>query len=227
MHASGTNGIGFELNRHNTAFSLVFIGIFTASFVFLNAVGFVPDPAARWQDEHGGTPIALASTSGGLVAASGVQPITQGELPIKIVIDAINLTDSVGNPTSADNTVMNQFLKSGAVRYPTSSQLGVNGTVLLFGHSSYLPIVANHAYKTFDGIQNLNAGDEISVYSSDREYRYTVTDVSLVHASDGTVALRSDGQYLTLVTCDSFDDQTQNRWIVEAKLVGIYSLANS
>lgn len=215
-------GIKGELDEHNMAFSLAFIGIFTVAFIFLDAVGFVPDPASHWQNEHGGT--LIASASAGALPAS-VQH--KSEMPLRIVIDSINLDAGVGNPANADNAALNQFLKSGAVRYPTSSGLGVNGTVLLFGHSSYLPIVHNQAYKTFDGIQDLHQGDEISVYSADREYRFSVTAVQLVHASSGMVALHSDGQYLTLVTCDSFDKQTQDRWIVESKLAGVYSRASS
>ncbi|MGH9438279.1 MAG: sortase, partial [Terriglobia bacterium] len=179
-----------QLEERNIAFSIVFLALFTVTFVFLDIVGATPDFTARWNDEHGGTPVANSASSPASASSSG-------ELPLKIVIDSINLTATVGNPTSSDNDTMDQFLKSGAVRYPSSALLGESGTVLLFGHSSYLPIVANHAYKTFDGIQNLKNGDEISVYSSDREYRYQVTGVSRVEASTGSVALPSDGEYLT------------------------------
>jgi sortase (surface protein transpeptidase) len=42
----------------------------------------------------------------------------------------------VVNPSSTDIDVLDQDLTLGAVHYPTSAQLGVNGTVLIFGHSS-------------------------------------------------------------------------------------------
>lgn len=231
MTYGGTRkGIAYEFRERNTAFSLAFIGIFTATFLFLLTINVVPDPTAHWQSEHGGTPIAAAAANvqntGTNPAAASSSAVAMGELPVRIVIDAINLDATIGDPSSTNDAVLNQFLKSGAVRYPTSSTLGVDGTVVLFGHSSYLPVIANQAYKTFDGIQNLHQGDEISVYSSDREYRYQVTSVTKVHASDGTVALKADGQYMTLVTCDSFDKATQDRWIVESTFVGAYSLAS-
>lgn len=229
-------GIGHELEERNTAFSLWFIGIFTVSFVFLYTIDVVPDPTARWENAHGGVAVATAegaeatylpaSRAGNNAENSAAALQTQGQMPVRIVIDEIGLNATVGNPDTTDDAVLNQFLKAGAVRYPTSSILGVNGTVVLFGHSSYLPVVANEAFRTFTDIQKLRKGDSISVYSSDREYRYSVTGVSKVRASDGIVALPSDGQYLTLVTCDSFNKVLTDRWVVESKLVGIYSLAS-
>jgi LPXTG-site transpeptidase (sortase) family protein len=218
-------GMLHEIEEHNIAFSLAFLGIFTATFVFLLAVGATPDPTSKWKDEHGGqqvaqsTPVQSTSTT----AING-----QGELPVRIVIDGINLSASISNPSSTNIEVLDNQLLSGAVRYPTSGLLGVNGTVLLFGHSSYLPIVHNQAYKTFDGIQNLKTGEEISVYSSDREYRYRVAGVRMANAQDNdqnTIALPSDAQHLTLVTCDSFGTKS-DRYIVTADLVGTYSLAS-
>ena len=112
------------------------------------------------------------------------------------------------------------------MRYPTSAKLGEEGTVVLFGHSSYLPIVHNQTFKTFTGIQTLKKGETISVYSDTREYRYAVTGVELADASQDVVELAQRGKYLTLVTCDSFSKKT-SRFIVTAELVGTYLLASN
>ena len=103
---------------------------------------------------------------------------------------------------------------------------GQEGTVLLFGHSSYLPIVHNQSYKAFDGIQNLKTGDIISVFSNNHEYRYSVVGVKLADASQDVIELPQTGKHLTLVTCDSFASKS-NRFVVTADLVGTYTLASN
>jgi LPXTG-site transpeptidase (sortase) family protein len=104
--------------------------------------------------------------------------------------------------------------------------LGVDGTVLLFGHSSYLPVVYHQYYKTFNKIQNLTKGQIISVYSGSLEYRYKVTNVRVADATEDVVELSATGKHLVLVTCDSFESKT-SRFVVTADFVGTYSLASN
>jgi LPXTG-site transpeptidase (sortase) family protein len=99
--------------------------------------------------------------------------------------------------------------------------LGERGNTLLFGHSSYLPIVGNSAYRTFNDIQKLKVDETISVYSQGREYRYRVTSVRFTKAEEATIDLRPGVPTLTLVTCDSFRTKS-DRFVVEAELVGSY-----
>ncbi len=161
--------------------------------------------------------LSLASTA---VIATSSAPILGIEEPLKITIPAINLSASIANPTTTSIEVLDGFLLNGAVRYPTSASLGEIGNVVLFGHSSYLPIVGNQAYKTFDGIQKLVAGDVITVYSTDAVYTYRVRSVSKESAaSDAGIPLAIAGRELTLVTCNSFATKT-DRFIVVADLVG-------
>lgn len=151
-------------------------------------------------------------------------PQGQGEQPVQITIADIKLNVSIANPASTDVDVLDEALLKGAVRYPTSALLGEQGTVLLFGHSSYLPIVRNQAFKAFDDIQKLKPGQSISVYSATHEYRYSVTGVRQVNVEAGAIVeLPEDGQYLTLVTCDSFKGKA-DRFVVTAKLEGVYTL---
>jgi len=204
------HGILHEIEQSHSSFSLAFIGIFTVTFVILAIVGATPDLTFSLDGTHASVPAVAASNT--------------PEQPVRIAIDSIALSASVSNPTSTDNDVLDTYLAKGAVRYASSAELGAQGTVLLFGHSSYLPIVHNQAYKTFDGIQNLQKGDVISVYSATREYRYTVTSVRTANAKEDTVALASSGQHLTLITCDSFGTKS-DRFVVTADLAGTYSLA--
>lgn len=144
---------------------------------------------------------------------------TVSELPLTINIAAINLSATIANPTTTNITVLDTDLLMGAVRYPTSAKLGETGNVVLFGHSSYLPIVLNQAYKTFDGIQKLKAGDVVIVSSSDTAYTYQVRSVTKESANGNlAIPLAAAEKTLTLVTCNSFAEKT-DRFVVVADFV--------
>ena len=200
-------------------FAFTFVAIFVLMYAFFGALDLLPDPL---------TPQAIGGQNG-LVEATpdatrgpfGSQS-AEGELPVRVVANKVGLDVSVSNTDSTDVDTLDSLLLKGAVRYPTSATLGVEGTVLIFGHSSYLPIVHNQNYKAFDGIQNLKAGDTVSVYSGAYEYRYSVTGVRLADATEDVVELPAQGKHLALVTCDSFGTKS-NRWVVTADLMGVYS----
>lgn len=217
-NAQNTHGVYQNIEVNRLRFAAAFFAIFALCYTFLFSVGATPDATNTT-----GSDTAMASTTS--VPASTASAPAQGELPTRITIPAANLDVTVSDPESTDTDVLDNALLKGAVRYPTSALLGEQGTMLLFGHSSYLPIVHNQAYKTFDGIQNLKPGDLISVYSPAREYRFSVTGVKTANANQDSVELANDGQHLTLVTCDSFATKS-DRFIVTADLVGTYSLAN-
>lgn len=192
-------------------FAFTFIALFALTYVFLAMVDMLPEPSSEEA-----------------FAASEEQPVDQqalqiAEEPVRIEAKNIGMKNTVLNPESTDIEVLDEALLKGVVHYPQSAKLGVDGTVLIFGHSSYLPIVHNQNFKAFDGIQNLKAGETISVYSSTTEYRYAVTGVRLADANEDVVELPNDGKYLTLITCDSFGKKTQ-RYVVTAKFEGAYTL---
>lgn len=206
-----------EVGERRGAFALAFIAVFILTFGFLSSVGATPDPIhPQVIDEPAASQRATISTA---------EP-SSPQMPVRIVAKDISLDASVANPVSTDITVLDDALLKGAVRYPTSAQLGVDGTVLLFGHSSYLPIVHNQAYKTFDGIQKLKPGEIIHVYSSDTDYQYSVVGVKVADATQDSIELTPQGKHLTLVTCDSFATKS-NRFIVTADFVGAYSLVSN
>lgn len=140
------------------------------------------------------------------------------ESPVKIAIPKISLSVAVQNPTALSVESLDQELLKGAVRYPTSAKLGEEGNMVLFGHSSYLPVVRNQAFKAFNGIQKLVAGDAIVVYSADRAYTYRVRTMEKESANGGGISLSVTGSVLTLATCDSFGEKT-DRFVVTADFV--------
>jgi len=198
------------------SFLLTFSVLFGVTVLFLAAVDSLPN-----------SPGVSSQRTTGTLAASSTLPDGQGEQPVQITAADIELNVSISNPDSTDLDVLDEALLKGAVRYPTSPLLGEEGSMLLFGHSSYLPIVRNKAFKAFDDIQNLKPGQIISVYSATREYRYAVTGVRSATASAETLIplYTGEGKHLTLVTCDSFKTKS-DRFIVTADLVGVYDLAS-
>jgi sortase A len=146
------------------------------------------------------------------------------EFPVKIEIPAINLSTTVSNPTSTVIKTLDEELLKGAVRYPTSALLGEMGNVVLFGHSSYLPVVINQAYKAFNDIQKLTVGDVVIVYSSGTAYTYAVRTVEKESTNTAGIPLKVDGRVLTLSTCDSFGAKS-DRFVVTADFVESHSIS--
>lgn len=199
-------------------FVATFLFMFVLSVIFLAAVDALPEPIGGINN----APAEFEEVPAFTVRSDAVAP-QGGELPTRVVAKSIDMDVSVLNTQSATIAALDADLLKGAVRYPTSGMLGVDGTVLLLGHSSYLPIVRNQNYKAFNGIQNLKEGEVISAYSAGHEYRYTVTNVRLANATEDTVELRSDSQYLTLVTCNTFAAKTA-RYVVTAKLSSVSAI---
>src|SRR3989344_5115094 len=193
------------------SFCWLFAAIFLGSVAALARLDLLP--------EAPDIPIvALIANQPDAMAASALAPIVS-ELPTTIEIPDISLAAVIVNPKTTDIPSLDEELLKGAVRYPTSAKLGEGGNVVLFGHSSYLPVVKNQAYKTFNEIQKLVVGDSITVYSSDTAYTYRVRSVVKEVANGNTaVPLSVAGKILTLVTCNSFGAR-EDRFVVTAELV--------
>jgi LPXTG-site transpeptidase (sortase) family protein len=220
------------------SFLAAFVLVFVLTLRICMITGFIPNPVNfEVPTLHGFTPSGapqLPIQTSPLTASVGANDAAEvaahpapsdgslnmsGELPTKISIPAIGLSATISNPATTNIEKLDQNLLSGAVRYPTSATLGQNGNVVLFGHSSYLPVVINQAFKTFDGIQKLKAGDEITVQSDAHAYTYAVTGVQKENvASDQGIPLATHDATLTLATCNSFGQKT-DRFVVTAKLV--------
>lgn len=185
-----------------------FLAVFTCVFFFSVAL-------LGWLDLLPQlSPVPEAAT-----ATDAPSQVAVAELPVKIEISSIEISTDIVNPTSLDIAALDKELLKGAVRYPVSARLGETGNVVVFGHSSYLPVVHNKAYKTFNGIQKLVIGDTITVYSSTTAYTYRVRSVSKETAdANSAIQLASAGKALTLVTCDSFGAKT-DRFVVVADFV--------
>ena len=199
-----------RMGKQFIMFGLTFVALFALTYAFMAAVDALPEPITQ-------------NTNMGTSDVPRTSDVQVAELPVRVAAKSIGLDNTVLNPESTGVAELDAALLKGTVRYPTSALLGVDGTTLIFGHSSYLPIVRNKNYKAFNGIQKLKAGDTVSVYSSTREYRYVVVGVRLANADEDVVELPSNGKYLALLTCDSFGTKS-DRFVVTADFVGAYEL---
>lgn len=213
--------------RKRVSYAVAFLMVFFVTFSVLYQLDLDPEPV---RDQNvAAIDLRPEVTLAGVVASAGatvietaatasVETVEAGELPMRIVIPDAGVDVKVGNPARTDIKTLDFALLSGAVRYPTSAKLGEEGNVVIFGHSSYLPVVRNENFKAFNGIQNLSAGDSIIVTSKGTTYRYAVESVREVKASEGVIPLTVSGKKLTLATCNSFGTP-QDRFVVTATLV--------
>ncbi len=200
------------------------IVVFFLSLSTADSIGFVPyyidgsEPSAQ-------TSVSLSNLPqlGEESAADPAVSEAPGILPTRIRIPAIDLDLPIQNPETRDVATLDTLLQKGPARFVDSAKLGEKGNVLIFGHSSHLPIVHNQMYKAFNSIPDLKAGDTITVEGGGKEFSYRVIDVKSVDATDTQIDLSKSGNRLTIVTCDTLTSKSA-RFVAEAELVGSYDL---
>lgn len=204
-----------KLYARKWAFLIVFTLVYFLSLVTLDVFGYAP-----WS---GNISIVgnsnIVQNNGGSVSV----PEGEGELPTRIEIPKIGIRASVSNPTTTNVSALDTALLSGAVHYPGSAVPGEEGNVLIFGHSSRLPVVHNQAFKAFNDIQKLEEGDPIFVIGNDKVYIYAVEGIKEANTASDAVPLEVEGAKLTLATCNNFGSK-EDRFILTATLVKIEAL---
>lgn len=216
-----------QIWRKKVLFLVTFFIVFTCSYIILVAIDLLPEPPAEEvAEEEVATALEADKEGRGVLTEvfqsdEGVETDEVEDasnivvLPTKIVIEKLGKTVNVSNPTSRSIADLDEALLSGVVRHPDSATLSQEGNVFILGHSSYLPKVFNKNFQAFNGIQNLEWGDTIEVYSEDKVFEYRVEKVYRARAQDVTVPIAGTGKILTLATCNSFGT-TDDRYIVEA-----------
>jgi LPXTG-site transpeptidase (sortase) family protein len=192
-------------------FTLVTAGIFMVLTLTLLAIDVYPEPVRSVPTTQ--TPV-ISPTQDEVPVVVAVETAT----PTRIVIESIGVDTTITSPESADVGVLDRALQSGAVRYPGSGLLGQSANMLIFGHSSYLPVVHNKAYQAFNELGKVTQGERITVYSDAHQYTYEVTSVRMAKAEDVSVDFTSRVPTLTLATCNTFGAK-EDRWVVIATLI--------
>jgi LPXTG-site transpeptidase (sortase) family protein len=195
-------------------FLALFTSIYFVSLTVLGLLGLAP-----WSGEP--APFTPPANEG-----SNPLAVSEGESPVRIEIPSLGLRTTVSNPTSSSIATLDAELIKGAVRYPGSGIPGEEGNVVIFGHSSHLPVVHNQAYRAFNDIQNLKAGDVIYVIGDAHAYVYAVESVEEATTESDAIPLKVEGAKLTLATCNNFGTK-EDRFIVVANLVNVDTLTES
>lgn len=196
--------------------------VFFSTLSAADSIGFVP----YYID--GSTPLDTSSADAPQPDSLALSSLPElGEvvaavvLPTRIKISAIDLDLQVQNIESRDLEVLDAALKKGPIRYVDSARLGEKGNVLIFGHSSRLPVIKNQMYKAFNRVPELKAGDTITIEGEGKSYLYTVTSLRTADAEEAIIDLSpTQGTKLTLVTCDTLTSKSA-RYILEAQFVGV------
>lgn len=199
--------ISSRKNPPKRVFLSAVLVIFFLSLSAADSVGFVPSYIDGTDSK-----IALSN-----LPQLGAENDT-GILPDHLVIPSISLDLPIQNPATKDTELLDAALQKGPVRYVDSAKLGEKGNMLVFAHSSHLPIVHNQMYRAFNRISELKKDDLIIVSGGEKEYTYRVTNVRITDANEEVIDLgKSQGTRLTLSTCDTFGKKSA-RWVVEAEL---------
>jgi len=201
--------------KGRTGFMIHTASVFCILAAFLYVVDFVP------------VPVSIVAVDAQTIAASApsildvpveLPTVVEEVIPMRVVIDSIGLDANITAPASDSIDVLDRALLTGAVQYPGSANLSEVGNMLLFGHSSYLPIVKNKAYQAFNDLGKVTPGDIVTVYSETHVHQYKVKQVRLVRAENAQVAFDTDVPMLTLATCNTFGAK-QDRWVVTAEWI--------
>lgn len=89
------------------------------------------------------------------------------------------------------------------VNYIGTSFPPQKGNAVIFGHSTLPQLFDKDSYKTiFTYLYQLSPGDEITVISDNKQYKYKVENIIVVDPDNTTVLEQNyDDSFLTLVTC--------------------------
>jgi LPXTG-site transpeptidase (sortase) family protein len=229
--------LGVNNSRHTetkkppfTVFLAATIVIFFLSLSSADSIDLVPNyidgSSASAADSQS---VALSSLpqlglSGQGETAATDATTTVGFEPERLIIPAIGLDLAVQNPSTRDIDTLDALLQNGPARYVDSAKLGEAGNMIIFAHSSHLPIVHNKMFQAFNKIPDLKAGDSITLTAGGTAYMYSVVSVTKADVSDTSIDMSaSKGTRLTLVTCDTLTGKSA-RYVLEADFVGTYTL---
>ncbi len=120
-----------------------------------------------------------------------------------IEIPGIGIVAPVVIGESTDLAMLEKNLNQGTVIYPGSVLPGENGQTIILGHSAP-PNWPRIKYDwVFSEINNLNFGDQVTLYSNNRQYTYRVIQKDIVKAGGDIPVntLTGKNNILVLVSC--------------------------
>jgi sortase A len=140
-------------------------------------------------------------------AAEPAPPADPAGTVAVLEVDKINLRLPVLRGTSTAN------LRVAAGLLEDTAEIGAPGNTVLTAHRSHT------RGRLFNRLDELAAGDVVTVTTREKTYRYTVTGSLIVEPDDMSVTVGGEEEYrLTLITCHPVYDPT-HRLVVQAEMV--------
>lgn len=215
MNERNTTTIRYAERNTRTPFLYAFGIVFSLFTGILFSFDAVPETRVHAEPTLT-TPVAPVAE---VAPLAPIKIVREVPIPTRIRIDTIGVDASIVTPQSTSIEVLDRALLSGAVHYPGSALSGESGNMLIFGHSSYLPVVKNKAFQAFNELGKLKRGAVVDVFSETHHYTYVVDTVTLTLAENAVVPLTASEPTLTLATCNTFGAK-QERWVITAHLTG-------
>ena len=200
-------------HRTPISFATTVALVFVALILMLVSIDFVPER----RDSVDVPSIVFAQDT--VMEPVEVDEGPRSTIPVRITVGSVRIDTPVVTPESVEVEVLDRALLTGAVHYPQSALAGETGTMLLFGHSSYLPVVQNRAFQAFNELGKVKPGAEIVVHTETHTFTYTVKQVKLARAEEVTVRFEAEVPTLVLATCNTFGAK-EERWVATALLTG-------
>lgn len=100
----------------------------------------------------------------------------QTNQPDSIFISKINITAPLVFPDESEGPDFKQALEKGVIVHPSSSSINGTGIVMVLGHSAPVGWPKIKYDWVFSDLNNLTAGDRVSVFYQGCQYNYQVSD---------------------------------------------------
>ena len=211
-----------------TVYLAASVVIFFLTLSAADSIGFVPcqldDTCTTTAVADPGLPLTDISQNSDAPTNFDTTKADEGTLPTQIRIAAIGLDLPVQNPSTTDLAALDTLLQNGPARHAQTGKPGGEQNIVIFGHSSHLPIIHNQMFKAFNRVPELKAGDSVELDGEDgKTYQYSVISVEKEDANNDTENfLANPSKQLIIVTCDTLTGKSA-RYIVRADFVGVVS----
>jgi len=133
----------------------------------------------------------------------------------RVVVESVGIDSAVQSVgfTYTNGELRYDVPRSKAGQYVGTAAPGDDGNTVIGGH-----VASRNGIAVFQQLPGVKAGDVIQVYSGDRLFRYSVTEIKVVAADATAVMGQTQDATLTLITCFPGDDYSE-RLVVVGKLL--------
>lgn len=134
-----------------------------------------------------------------------------------VFIPRLNVQAPILTPEKNNRSLIGELMNQGAVHDLMSAPFGYTGNSVLFGHSS--SDVDSEYADIFAPLIEIEHGDEVQIFSNDKQYIYQVIETLIVEPTDHWITQHQDeNSILTIYTCFP-PGSDKNRLTVRAELV--------